>query len=352
VELNDLDQRRADSRVQTVCLLILTFIGGAVALYLLKPVLVPFVLALFFTYCLAPAIDVQVRYLRVPRLLAIISASIFGLAVLALAGFVVAAAIGKISQNSQMYEDQFAKLLVRAAEVLPLERLGINPEAPPEEWFTPSKTAIGNFLASAFTEAKSIISTAGLVAIFMIFLLLGSKGVRARPVPLLIEIEARVQRYITQMLMFSTALGLLVAGVLALCGVKFAGVFGFLAFFLNFIPNVGGIIATLLPLPIILLSPEMSIIAKVFALAVPAGIQFVTGNIIQPRFMGSALDLHPVVVLMALIFFGMIWGIVGAFLAVPITAVIRIVLEKIPETRPVAEVLAGRLDFAAADDRS
>ena len=58
MELNDLDQRRADSRVQTVCLLILTFIAGAVALYLLKPVLVPFVLALFFTYCLSPVIGV------------------------------------------------------------------------------------------------------------------------------------------------------------------------------------------------------------------------------------------------------------------------------------------------------
>src|SRR5437868_3827369 len=116
MELNDLDQRRADSRVQTVCLLILTFIAGAVALYLLRPVLVPFVLALFFTYCLSPVIGVQVKYLRAPRLIAIIGASIFGLAVLALAGFVVAAAIGKISQNFQVYEDQFKHLATRIAE--------------------------------------------------------------------------------------------------------------------------------------------------------------------------------------------------------------------------------------------
>src|SRR5204862_2489718 len=189
--------------------------------------------------------------------------------------------------------------------------LGIDPNTP-ESWLSPIEGSAGDFLAKAFVETKAVITTAGLVAIFMIFLLIGSKGPRARPVPLLVEIEARVPRYITQMLMFSTALGLFVAGALALCGVKFAGVFGFLAFFLNFIPNVGGIISTLLPLPIILLSPEMSIIAKVFAIAVPAGIQFVTGNIIQPRVQGSALDLHPVIVLMALIFFGMIWGIVGA----------------------------------------
>jgi AI-2 transport protein TqsA len=204
-----------------------------------------------------------------------------------------------------------------------------------------------------FNETRVLISNSALVAIFMIFILVGSKQARPRTaVPLLDEIEQRVQKYITQMMLFSTAMGLLVGLVLWLCGVKFAGMFGFIAFLLNFIPNIGGIIATLLPLPIILLSPEMSIVAKVLALAVPAGIQFVTGNIIQPRFQGSALDLHPVVLLMALIFFGMIWGIVGAFLAVPITAVIRIVLEKVPATRPVAEVLAGRLDFATADIES
>src|SRR5262245_23474420 len=104
MELNELERRRADSKVQTVCLLILTFIASAVALYLLKPVLVPFVLALFFTYCLAPLIDLQVRHFRAPRGVAVVCASIFGLAILGLAGFVVAAAVAKISQNFGDYE--------------------------------------------------------------------------------------------------------------------------------------------------------------------------------------------------------------------------------------------------------
>src|SRR5205085_11262978 len=103
-------KRTDPRRVQTICLLILTFIASAVALYLLKPVLVPFVLALFFTYCLAPLIDVQMKHFRAPRGVAVVCASIFGLAVLGLAGFVVATAIGKISQNFPDYETQFAKL--------------------------------------------------------------------------------------------------------------------------------------------------------------------------------------------------------------------------------------------------
>lgn len=338
-------------RAQTICLLILTFIASAVALYLLRPVLVPFVLALFFTYCLTPLIDFQVKRLGAPRGVAVIGATVLGLALLVLAGVIITAAVASLSMSFGSYQQQFDRMAERVTGALPRQLTEKPPQGGPSpaHWLKPTEQAVGDFLAAALAETRDAVSTAGLVAIFMIFLLLGSKGPRARPVPLLLEIESRVQRYITQMLAFSTLLGLMVAGVLAACGVQFAGLFGFLAFFLNFIPNVGGIIATLLPLPIILLSPDMSFVAKVTALAGPGLIQFVTGNIIQPRVQGSALDLHPVIVLMALIFFGMIWGIVGAFLAVPITATIRIVLEKIPDTRPVAELLAGRLDFARGE---
>jgi AI-2 transport protein TqsA len=338
--------------VQTVCLLVLTFIASAVALYLLKPVLVPFVLALFFTYCLQPVIDLQIRYLRAPRVLAVIGASIFGLAVLALAGFIVAAAISKMSDNFSDYQKQFDRFTEHVASYVPLESLGFKP-GESGRWFTPSEQAITGLVATIFNEARVVVSNGALVAIFMIFILIGSKRRPPNRLPLLVEIESRVQRYITQMMFFSTMMGVVVGLVLWLCGVKFAGMFGFMAFLLNFIPNIGGIIATVLPLPIILLSPEMSIVAKVMAVALPAALQFIMGNLIQPRFQGSALDLNPVILLMALIFFGMIWGIVGAFLAVPITAVIRIVLEKVPATRPVAELLAGRLDaFATAAPRS
>jgi AI-2 transport protein TqsA len=140
--------------------------------------------------------------------------------------------------------------------------------------------------------------------------------------------------------------------MLALLNVEYAFLFGFLAFLLNFIPNIGSIIATLLPVPVVLLSPELSVTAKVLALALPAVFQFLLGNVVQPKIQGSMLELHPVAVLMALIFFGMIWGISGAFLAAPITAVIKIILERIPETRPMADLLAGNLDALNRPDNA
>ena len=120
--------------------------------------------------------------------------------------------------------------------------------------------------------------------------------------------------------------------------------FGFLAFLLNFIPNIGSIVATLLPVPVILLSPDLSWPARIAAVVIPTAIQFGIGNLLQPKLMGRSLDLHPVSVLLGLIFFGLIWGVVGMFLATPILGVVKILLERFEFTRSVGALLAGRLD--------
>ena len=84
--------------------------------------------------------------------------------------------------------------------------------------------------------------------------------------------------------------------------------------------------------------------AKILALAIPGALQFAVGSLIEPKIMGESLDLHPVVILLGLIFFGMIWGIVGMILATPIVAVTKIVLDRIDVTAPVGRLLAGKLE--------
>jgi AI-2 transport protein TqsA len=69
----------------------------------------------------------------------------------------------------------------------------------------------------------------------------------------------------------------------------------------------------------------------------------VIGTIIDARVMGESLDLHPVTILLALIFWGMIWGIVGMLLAVPLIAVMKMLFERLEITAPLAQLLAGRL---------
>ena len=116
-----------------------------------------------------------------------------------------------------------------------------------------------------------------------------------------------------------------------------------MAFFLNFVPNVGSIVAIFLPLPIILISPDLDMTILALAILLPGSVQMFIGNVIEPKMLGDSLDLHPITVLLSLIFWGMLWGIPGMLLAAPITAVLKILSENLEITAPVARLLSGKL---------
>ena len=78
-------------------------------------------------------------------------------------------------------------------------------------------------------------------------------------------------------------------------------------------------------------------------------IQMAVGNVIEPKIMGQGLKLHPIVILLALAFWGLLWGIIGMLLAVPITAAIRIILMQFETLRPIARLLAGQLPGDESD---
>jgi predicted PurR-regulated permease PerM len=143
------------------------------------------------------------------------------------------------------------------------------------------------------------------------------------------DIDAAIHRYLIAKTLVSVAMGLGVFLVLGpILHVKLAHLFGVLTVILNFIPNVGALIAALVPLPIILLDPDLSVAAQVLAILLPLAIHFVVGNFVEPFVLGPLLSLHPVVVLLSLSFWYVLWGVAGAILAVPITSVIAIGLKR------------------------
>lgn len=344
--------------MQTVCLLILTLISIGVALWLLQPVLVPFVLALFFSQCLSPVIKLLMRRLRLPHVVAVTMAVLLGAGLLTGVGFILASSVGNMSdeQNFQQLRvglGQFFQKMVHSRIAL---LAGIKPDASTDSFvkFVQDKSVewISNVLASIAGGVRNGAS----VLLLMAFLLFGRRpraANKGNPAGLIDEIENRVQRYISLTVFISALTGIFVGVPLSIMGVQFAAGFGFLAFLLNFIPNIGAVIATVLPLPIVLLDPHMPIIVKLMVFVIPTLVQVGIGSLVQPRMLGNSLELHPVVVLLSLLFFTMIWGVGGAFLATPLTAVIKIVLEKIPATRPLAAAMAGNLEpLTQSIDRS
>jgi len=197
---------------------------------------------------------------------------------------------------------------------------------------------VKSWIGSAANSLAGLLSSGLLVIVFLVFLLTGTS--HGNPVA---DEENRIKRYLATKSVISGVTGLLVGGTLSVLGVELALVFGVFAFLLNFIPSLGSIIATLLPLPFVMFG-DYSIGVQIAAIAIPGAIQFVVGNLIDPKIVGKSMGLHPVAVLLALIFWGMIWGPVGALLAAPLTAVIGAVLDRSETTRPIAQALAGRFE--------
>ncbi len=342
------DANVREQRIQTICLLILSTICVAASLYWLSPILIPFVLALFFSLGLAPIVEAQMRWLRMPGAIAVASTLLLLALLLALVGSLVSSSLGALSSNSAAYQEQITITLERARAALPLEAFGLEEASESFDPFSIVSPGSITDLLGKTTNAIVDLSSRGLVVlIFTFFLLAGRAATRGdEATGITREIEDRVKRYIVSQTMISAATGVLVWMILAAIGIDLALVFGLFTFLLNFIPNIGSIIAVLLPVPVVLVSPEISTLAAVLAIALPTLVQFVIGNVVAPKIIGDALELHPVTILLALMFWGALWGIAGMLLAVPITAILRILMERFDVTEPLAHLFAGNLEDA------
>lgn len=140
------------------------------------------------------------------------------------------------------------------------------------------------------------------------------------------QIEAMVKNYISLKTALSALTGFLVFLFLSIAGVPLSAVFGLLAFLFNFIPNVGSLIAMVLPLPIIILDETITPVWKIIAFCGPAAVQMYVGNFLEPAVFGASLNLTALSVLIALVFYAFLWGLRGAVLSVPLLGAMKIIL--------------------------
>ncbi len=206
-----------------------------------------------------------------------------------------------------------------------------------------------SLLENAWKLVLGVIWNTIFVTIFVIFLLSGRSPRKFRS-SLYRDIDQKIRRYIVTKLVVSAFTGIFVWFTLSRFDLELAVVFGILAFLLNFIPSIGSIISTFLPLPIAVAQFQGDIGAIVLVMLIPGIIQLVMGNVVEPKLMGGGLNLHPITILLALSFWGLLWGVVGMFLAAPITAVIRIVLMQFDSLKPLAELLTGKLPFSSTQE--
>ncbi|MFN7114885.1 MAG: AI-2E family transporter [Alphaproteobacteria bacterium] len=165
------------------------------------------------------------------------------------------------------------------------------------------------------------------------------------------NIDIKIQRYIWVKVVVSGITGTLTYLTLAYFKVDFNQFWGLMAFVLNFIPYIGSLLAIAMPsiIALIQFGDDLSLVFTIFmALCV---IQITLGSIIDPRMLGDSLNISPIMIIFSLAAWGMIWGIPGMFLSIPILAMVVITLGQFPKTRPIAILLSktGELDRQDAE---
>ncbi|GAB2794149.1 AI-2E family transporter [Halomonas shantousis] len=185
-----------------------------------------------------------------------------------------------------------------------------------------------------------------LLVIFMLFETLDFRNKVARalnnPAPSLerfTEFSRNLKRYLAVKTVISLVTGVLVWISCWLIGVDFPLLWATLAFCLNYIPNIGSALAAIPAVLLTLAMPEGGLFKAMLLSGAYLGINFLMGNIIEPRVMGRTLGLSTLVAFLSLVVWGWILGPVGMLLSVPLTMTLKIALESHPETRWLARLL-------------
>ncbi|WP_249977186.1 AI-2E family transporter [Vreelandella olivaria] len=198
-------------------------------------------------------------------------------------------------------------------------------------------------------ELGNLFMQASVVALLVIFMLFETLNFRAKisralenPAPSLkrfSEFSLTLKRYLAVKTVISLATGVLVWLACLIVGVEFALLWGVLAFALNFIPNIGSALAAIPPVLLLLVAQDGGVFQALILASAYLVINFVLGNLIEPRVMGQALGLSTFVAFLSLVVWGWIFGAVGMLLSVVLTMTLKIALDSHPQTRWMAHLL-------------
>ncbi len=313
-----------------------------------EAILVPFLLSAFIAIVSAPPLFWLKRH-GVPTLIAMLLV----IAAILVAGAVLGAVIGNsIHDFSQALPGYQARLRSEFAGLIAwIGGLGIDMSGVRiQEYFDPG--AAMRLAASTLTGFGGALTNAFLIILTVVFILLEASGLPHklhaaldRPGASLAGFEQfveNVQRYMAIKSAVSLLTGATVAGGLWLIGVDYPLLWGLLAFLLNYVPNIGSIIAAV---PAVLLAfVQLGALSALLSGALYVIVNVVIGNVIEPRFMGRGLGLSTLVVFLSLVFWGWVLGPVGMLLSVPLTITVKIALESSSESHWLAVLLGPESD--------
>ena len=341
-------------KIVVVLLSILTIIGIGYVMSQARSILLPFALAVFISYVMYPIINFFEKK-KIPGFLSVLLTILIGVGAVVLLVDLISGSIQSFTTEFSKYEPRITQITGQITSILNIPAGTFSGGGGTEDTIASKileNFSIGGFLSGVVNSVSSILSNLFLIALILLFMLMSrnqlntkvtsafTEDTSARISMVINNINTQIQKYIVAKTIISLITALLFFIILTAFGVEFTVIWGILAFVLNFIPNIGSLIATALPLFIVFIQFNNPMMVLWVGLPLIA-VQQIMGNIVEPKYLGKSVNLSPLVILFSLVFWGWLWGILGMFLSVPITVMIKIILENIESTKPLSVLMGG-----------
>lgn len=312
-------------------------------------------MALFISIiCAQPILWLQRR--KVPQGLSIAMVFIMIIAIFVGFGELIAQSLSSFSDNAQLYEDNLDEMGNSILQFLKEKGINVSTEKM-SNIFAPSK--IMGLTAGILGQFGGLMGDAFTIFFLALFLLMELDSISVKIKAILKDstvslsylsvIGNSIRHYLSIKTVTSLLTGILIWIGLAIVGVDYAILWGLVAFLLNYIPNIGSIIAAIPALLFALVQAGFG--GMLWTGAIFLFVNIFVGNVIEPKMMGKGMGLSTFVVFLSLIFWGFILGTVGMFLSVPLTMAIKIMLEQSPKTEWIAIALGTQGDAQTILDK-
>ncbi len=329
-----------------------------ICLIYFRSLLEPFVLSLFIWYLISAfrkaIARIKIRGRAFPRWLQASLAFMITFGVLWGVWEIIYFNIQLIIEKSSTYSENLQGMVNGIGSIPYLDRLPGVEQLDELILGNLSNINIQYYVGVVLNSMGSIVGNLALIIIYVIFMLIEENLMplkieaifknadrKGTMLDILRHIGKSINTYFAVKTSMSLLTGFMSFCILILFGLDFAVLWAFLIFLFNYIPYVGSLVATLLP-ALFAVFQFASFWPFLWILLAVESVQILVGNYIEPKVMGKTLNLSPLIVIMALSFWGTIWGIVGMILSVPIISVIVIIMSHFPSTRNIAVLFSEK----------
>jgi AI-2 transport protein TqsA len=320
------------------------------------PILLPFALALFIAVLSLP-IMLWLRRRGLPPGVAILLAVLADLAVIAVLVFLVMQSVADFQDRGGVYATRLQNLF--RSWIDGLQERGI----PAGEYVSTelvSASAIMDLAGGTISRIASFLSNTFLVILILVFILAEASVFPAKfraaleagegnnDVSRFAKILDEVLGYLAIKTLVSLATGITIGVFAWMMGLDFPVLLGLIGFVLNYVPTIGSILAAV-PALVLTLIQFGGFAPLAFVALGYLSINTLFGNFLEPHLLGRRLGLSTLVVILSLLFWAWVWGPVGALLAVPLTMIVKIMLENTKDLRWIALLLDKNAPAARAE---